>query len=263
MYSGRQLPNTVIIMRVVKCNRRTAWACWHCWRAGRGATDRSRRRPARKRACSSFAIAKAGRAGRRHGLPPTFGGARPALFAGGWVADATSTSAGRGARLARPTIVDGERLVWIGSRGRHPPDLSTGDDGRIVSFATANGKACQALSTMKRRRASSRRRDLVLLLKDLGPKGCVACRHCRASGGRVRGATPCPEEAEPGVAAIAVAVREPSSGRTLGTASIAGPIVRLPPQRHAQIVKALNAAALELARAWPGAPPRMVSRNIR
>ena len=59
------------------------------------------------------------------------------------------------------------------------------------------------------------------------------------------------EEAEPGVAAIAVAIREPNSGMALGTTSVAGPIVRLPRERHPEIALALRQAAEELARIWP------------
>ena len=189
------------------------------------------------------------------------------------IADATGAileALAREAReLARLTIVDGERLVWIGSAQGAMSGLiyQPAMGGRIVSFATANGKAWLATldDEAVARIVAAEGLGTKSLLKDLGPK---ALRSLPAllrdlAAVRARGYALSDEEAEPGVAAIAVAVREPSSGRTLGTASIAGPIVRLPPQRHAQIVKALNAAALELARAWPGAPPRMVSRNIR
>jgi DNA-binding IclR family transcriptional regulator len=59
------------------------------------------------------------------------------------------------------------------------------------------------------------------------------------------------EEAEAGVAAIAVAIRDPASGRAMGTTSVAGPIVRLPAERRAQLANLLDAAARELARVWP------------
>ena len=63
------------------------------------------------------------------------------------IADATEailTELARKTReLARLTIVDTDRLVWIGSAQGAPPGLmyqpATG--GRIVSYATANGKA--------------------------------------------------------------------------------------------------------------------------
>jgi DNA-binding IclR family transcriptional regulator len=171
--------------------------------------------------------------------------------------------------LARLTIVDGERLVWIGSVQGAMSGLmyQPAMGGRIVSFATANGKAW--LATLDDEAAAcivaAEGLGTKSPPKDLGPKALrtVPALLRNLAVVRARGYAISDEEAEPGVAAIAVAVREPSSGRTLGTASIAGPMVRLPPQRHGQIVKALNAAALELARAWPGARPRMDSRNSR
>ncbi len=63
------------------------------------------------------------------------------------IADATEALLDRLARktreLARLTIVDAERLVWIGSAQGAAPGLlyQPAMGGRIVSYATANGKA--------------------------------------------------------------------------------------------------------------------------
>ncbi len=80
---------------------------------------------------------------------------------------------------------------------------------------------------------------------------------------RERGYARAIEEAEPGVAALAVAIRCPATGRTLGTTSVAAPVVRLPERRHADIVAQLVETASELARVWPvwrPASPKAVSR---
>ena len=53
------------------------------------------------------------------------------------------------------------------------------------------------------------------------------------------------EEAEPGVKAIAVVVRAQHDQRVLGTMSIAGPLVRMGPERDAEFHALLRQAALE------------------
>lgn len=190
------------------------------------------------------------------------------------IADATGAILEKLARetreLARLTIVDGERLVWIGSAQGAISGLmyQPAMGGRIVSFATANGKAW--LATLRDEAAVAR----IVAAEGLGTKpapeglGPKAVRSVPAllrnlAVVRSRGYAVSDEEAEPGVAAIAVAVRDPADGRTLGTASIAGPLVRLPPQRHAPIAATLATAALELARAWPATHPRLDSRTLR
>jgi IclR family transcriptional regulator, acetate operon repressor len=68
---------------------------------------------------------------------------------------------------------------------------------------------------------------------------------------RRRGYAIADQEAEAGVAAIALAIREPHSDLTLGTTSIAGPVVRITPDRHADIVGALRTSAADFALVWP------------
>jgi DNA-binding IclR family transcriptional regulator len=68
---------------------------------------------------------------------------------------------------------------------------------------------------------------------------------------RARGYAIAVEEAEPGVTALAVAVRDQATGRALGTTSVAGPLVRFAPARHAELGGYLASTAQELAQAWP------------
>ncbi len=169
--------------------------------------------------------------------------------------------------LARLTIVDGERLVWIGSAQGAAPGLmyQPAMGGRIVSYATANGKAWLATldDATAARIAAADGLGAKVPPMDTGPKVLRTLQALKRdlAGVRSRGFAMADEEAEPGVAAIAIAVRDPATGRTLGTASIAGPIVRLPARRHSEIVKALRAAALEFARAWPNTPAHTVSQS--
>ncbi len=163
--------------------------------------------------------------------------------------------------LARLTIVDGERLVWIGSAQGAPPGLmyQPAMGNRIVSFATANGKAWLAnlgeatalrIATADGLGGKSERADI-------GPKAIrsLAAFKRDLAEVRKRGYALADEEAEPGVAALAVAVRCPTTGRTLGTTSIAGPVVRLSAARHGEILAHLRDAAAEFARVWPDNRP--------
>ncbi len=127
---------------------------------------------------------------------------------------------------------------------------------RIVSFATANGKAWLAtldeatalrIATADGLGGKSDRADI-------GPKALRSAAAFKRdlADVRKRGYALADEEAEPGVAALAVAVRCPATGRTLGTTSIAGPVVRLSAPRHAELLTLLRDAAAEFARVWPG-----------
>ena len=175
------------------------------------------------------------------------------------IADATQGILDRVAReaseLARLTVVDQSQLVWIGSAQgataglRYQPSMG----GRIVSYATANGKAW--LATLSDEAAST-----IALRDGLGtPGGPVGPNALLTIEGllrdlalvRRRGFALADEEAEPGVAAVAVAIRDGASGRALGTASIAGPLVRLPLARREAVARLLTAAAQDLARVWP------------
>lgn len=185
------------------------------------------------------------------------------------IADATQavlTELARNTReLARLTIVDGDRLVWIGSAQGAQPGLmyQPAMGGRIVSFATANGKAWLAtLSTADIERIAVRDGlGAQVVPCDVGPnahRSMAALRRDLASV-RQRGFAVSDQEAEVGVAALAVAVTDPTQERSLGTISIAGPIVRLPLQRQPELVRGLKAAAVELSRIWPMKRPQFTA----
>ncbi|MEO7134321.1 MAG: IclR family transcriptional regulator [Vicinamibacterales bacterium] len=164
--------------------------------------------------------------------------------------------AARTGELARLTVRDGNRLVWMGSaqgapRGlRYEPSMGS----TIVSYATANGKAW--LATLRDDDAIA-----IAIADGLGRRGA------KISTGpnviktsrkliadlkltRKRGYAISNEEAEPGVAALAVAIHAPDGG-VLGTTSVAGPVIRLTRERYETIVFALNAMAADLALGWP------------
>ncbi|MCP5261612.1 MAG: IclR family transcriptional regulator [Burkholderiaceae bacterium] len=160
--------------------------------------------------------------------------------------------------LVRLTVLQDEALHWLASSQGAPTGLmyQPSLNGRLPLHTTANGKIW--LSTLDD--ASAARiatagglglparpgqlvgpqalRDTESLLRDL-----AACRK--------RGYGLAIEEAEPGVKAIAVVVRAQHDQRVLGTMSIAGPLVRMGPERDAEFHALLLQAAGTLALVWP------------
>ena len=156
--------------------------------------------------------------------------------------------------LVRLTVLDGGRLHWIGSAQGAPPGLryEPSMSSPIVSYATANGKAW--LATLDDDQAKAVATSEGLGRKAVGP-GLRSIRTpaaLLADLGRIRrrGYATAEEEAERGVAAIAVAIRG-SNGGTLGTISVAGPIVRITPDRAEDLARELRTGADALSFAWP------------
>jgi IclR family acetate operon transcriptional repressor len=58
-------------------------------------------------------------------------------------------------------------------------------------------------------------------------------------------------EAEPGVTAVAAAIRSGEDGPVVATVSVAGPGLRMPDQRVRDLAPAVIAAAGELSALWP------------
>jgi DNA-binding IclR family transcriptional regulator len=175
------------------------------------------------------------------------------------IADATGAildSVARATReLVRLTVVDGNHLVWIGSAQGAPPGLmyQPAMGGRIVSYATANGKAW--LATLPWRDAERiARADGIggALAHDVGPRALTSMTALKRALADVtaRGFAIADEEGERGVVAVAVAVRD-RDGRTLGTTSVAGPVVRMLPDKRDAIAARLSEAARALAALWP------------
>lgn len=175
------------------------------------------------------------------------------------IADATQGILERVARqtaeLVRLTVVDQQKLIWIGSAQGAPAGLlyQPSMSGRIVSFATANGKAWLATLSDEEACEIALRDGLGKNPGNVGPRAIATIDHLRREldGVRECGFAVVEEEAEPGVAAMAVAVRDHATGLALGTTSVAGPVVRLRPERQREIIPVLTSAAQELARIWP------------
>lgn len=160
--------------------------------------------------------------------------------------------------LVRLTVLQDNALHWLVSSQGAPTGLMYQPtlNGQLTLHTTANGKIW--LSTLDDATALRIATDNGLGMAPrarqlLGPRALQdgeALLHdltaCRA-----RGYGLAIEEAEPGVKAIAVVVRARHDQRVLGTMSIAGPLVRMGPERDAEFHALLQQAAGTLALVWP------------
>jgi DNA-binding IclR family transcriptional regulator len=160
--------------------------------------------------------------------------------------------------LVRLTVLQDDALHWIASSQGAPTGLmyQPALNGRLCLYTTANGKVWlsthdddEALRLAAadgfgvplppgRQAAPRALGDADALLQDLERT-------------RKRGYGLAIEEAEPGVKALAVVVRAQHDQRVLGTMSIAGPLVRMGPERDAEFHALLQQAAGTLALVWP------------
>jgi len=160
--------------------------------------------------------------------------------------------------LVRLTVLQEDGLHWLASSQGAPTGLmyQPALNGRLTLHTTANGKAW--LSTLDDE-AAIRVASLGGLGQPAGPgllMGPRALRNAQALAQdleqtRLRGYGLAIEEAEPGVKAVAVVVRAQDDQRVLGTMSIAGPLVRMGPERDAEFHTLLQQAAGTLALVWP------------
>ncbi|KKA10844.1 IclR family transcriptional regulator [Sinorhizobium meliloti] len=156
----------------------------------------------------------------------------------------------------RLAILEGRDLVWVArAQGavtglRYDPDMGH----EIVLHATANGKAWlatlpeeEALKIVYSRGFGAARK--------LGPNSARSIDELRVrlDETRQRGFATSLEEAEAGTAAVAVPFRaslDPDAP-VAGTISVAGPLIRITPDRWPQFAASLHRAATELSRIWP------------
>lgn len=164
--------------------------------------------------------------------------------------------ASRTGELARLALVEGDALTWVAkAQGASTGLRYDADAGRgVILHATATGKAW--LATLPEERAIALvAREGRLGSGGLGPRAVATVaalrRELRAT--RRRGWGEAVEEGEPGVAAVAVAVR-PRDGPdadAFATVSVAGPLARMGAARRAELAGMAQASAREIADLWP------------
>ena len=160
--------------------------------------------------------------------------------------------------FARLAVVDGHSLTWLAhAQGAtvgllYQPSLTT---NTVPLFATASGKAWLTTLPVEHAIEHVRRNGF----GDAHQYGPNAVRSLTALKRELeltarRGFGLAVNEAEPGVTAVAAAIRQAGAGPTLGTVSIAGPSVRMTEQRVHDIAPLVLQTASELAALWPLRP---------
>lgn len=152
--------------------------------------------------------------------------------------------------LARLAVVEGEDLTWVakaqGARSglRYDPDM--GQNARL--FCTASGHAWLATLDDEEAVRIVTHQGFGKLTEN-GPNAPRTVRALldRLARARKRGYATVVDSGALGTAALAAAVIDAGSRKTLGVISIAGPSVRLSERRMTELAPALLAAAHELA----------------
>lgn len=159
--------------------------------------------------------------------------------------------------LVRLTVVNENSLSWLSSAQGAAPGLmySPAMDKPINLYVTANGKAWLAsmpdeLAVEHALRSGLGRANSGV---EQGPKAINTIERLLADLAltRTRGYALVIEEAEVGVWAIAVPVKMIPSGTVVGTMSIAGPVLRMQPERYDELYALLADAAEKLGTVWP------------
>jgi DNA-binding IclR family transcriptional regulator len=172
--------------------------------------------------------------------------------------------------FARLSVVDGDSLVWIAhaqgaTRGLvYQPSLAS---NTVPLYATASGKAWLATldpdEALRKLRKRGGFKDADRYGPDVIRSEDALLREIRATARRGYGTAM--SEAEPGVNAVAAAIRSPNQDRAVGTVSIAGPSVRMTEKRMREIAPVIMKTASELATLWPlrpRAPADLARANI-
>jgi len=158
--------------------------------------------------------------------------------------------------FARLAVVDGDSLVWLahaqGASGGlvYQPAETT---GTVPLFATATGKAWLATLGTKQAMQNVLRNGAFDDVDKYGPNVIrsieVLLREIKTTANRGYGLAV--NEAEPGVTAIAAAIRSRAGGAAVGTVSIAGPSVRMTESRVRELSPLVVKCASELGALWP------------
>ena len=156
--------------------------------------------------------------------------------------------------LIRLSVIDDGKLVWVGvSQGataglRYDPGR---EQGVVVHLASSAGGQAW-LSALSDEEALEKVGEQGLRPPfEAGPDApaTISDLLARLAAARSRGYAVATNSYLAGMAAMAVPVRQPVTGNVVGCLSIAGPAVRLTPQRMEEMAATLNEAAVEIAQA--------------
>jgi len=169
--------------------------------------------------------------------------------------------------LIRLSVLDGKDLVWVavaqGATGglRYDPGR---EQGVVVHFAsTAGGQALLATMSDEDALMMVAEQGFVSKLEQPGPNAPTTAVDLLAilKATRRRGYSVAIDSYIIGMAAMAVPVRYAQSNSVIGCLSIAGPAVRLTPERMEKLAGTLQSAAVELGAASQAS--HLFRRSIR
>jgi IclR family acetate operon transcriptional repressor len=156
--------------------------------------------------------------------------------------------------LCRLAVAQGHSLIWVAkaqgspSALRYDPDMGM----PVVLHATAAGRAW--LSTFDEEEAVGIVLGLGFAVPSRFNRNIItneAKLRTELAATRARGYGLAIEEGEAGTVAFAVPIVPSDRARSVGTLSVAGPLMRLKDDRYDDVAANLKSAALELARIWP------------
>ncbi|HEX7910147.1 MAG TPA: IclR family transcriptional regulator C-terminal domain-containing protein [Paraburkholderia sp.] len=158
--------------------------------------------------------------------------------------------------LVRLIVVWDSTFGWLASSQGEAPGLmySTSMRSPISLYATATGKAWLASMSNDRALECAFRGELgKAAASACGPEAITSIEQLipELDLTRQRGYGLVVEEAEPGVASLAVPVRSLTDGTVVGTMSTAGPVMRVQPERYDAFHALLDEAASKLGGVWP------------
>lgn len=158
--------------------------------------------------------------------------------------------------FVRLAVVDSDSLVWVahaqGAKGglMYQPTLLT---ATVPLHATASGKAWLATLPIDTAIEVVLRNGGLANPEAYGPNvvRSIFALTADLEATAQRGYGVAVSEAEPGVTALAAAIRTRDGGSAAGTVSVAGPGVRMTKARIRELAPAVLDAAEELAKLWP------------
>lgn len=158
--------------------------------------------------------------------------------------------------FVRMAVVDSGSLVWVtsaqGARGglMYQPTDTVAD---VPLHATASGKAWLCTLPLDAAVEILMKHGGIRSSPSYGPR-VVRSLSSLMDEWKItaqRGYGLAMSEAEPGVTALAAAIRPDGKGTVAGTVSVAGPGIRLPEQRIQELAPIVIRAAGELSKLWP------------
>jgi IclR family acetate operon transcriptional repressor len=156
--------------------------------------------------------------------------------------------------LCRLAVAQGQSLIWVAkaqgspSALRYDPDMGM----PVVLHATATGRAW--LSTLDEDEAVRIVVESGFEVPSRFNRNVITNKtklRAELAATRKRGYGLAIEEGEAGTAALAVPVSTPDGAKSVGTLSVAGPIMRVTEARYEGVAESLKRSALEFAKIWP------------